>query len=61
VVIVRPNITLTISKSNLAGYLGTITETLSRTFKKLQDENIIEVRGKKIYIIDFPALKELSK
>jgi CRP/FNR family transcriptional regulator, dissimilatory nitrate respiration regulator len=61
VIIARPFITLTISKANLAGYLGTITETLSRTFKKLQDENIIEVKGKKIYIIDYYTLKGLSK
>ena len=60
-IIAKPFVSLTISKSNLAGYLGTITETLSRTFKKLQDENIIEVKGKKIYIIDFTSLKELSR
>ncbi|MDR3665938.1 MAG: Crp/Fnr family transcriptional regulator [Ignavibacteriaceae bacterium] len=59
-VIVKPFITLPISKTNLAGYLGTITETLSRTFKKLQDENILEIKGRKIYIIDFPALRKLS-
>lgn len=61
VVIAKPFISLTISKANLAGYLGTITETLSRTFKKLTDENIIEVKGKKIYILNFPALLDLSK
>ena len=48
VIMSKPSIQLTISKSTLAGYLGTITATLSRTFKKLQDENIIEVTGRKI-------------
>jgi CRP/FNR family transcriptional regulator, dissimilatory nitrate respiration regulator len=57
----KPYITLSISKANLAGFLGTITETLSRTFKKFQDESLIEVKGKKIYIINYPALNELSK
>jgi CRP/FNR family transcriptional regulator len=61
VILSKPFINLTISKSTLAGYLGTITETLSRTFKKLQNENIIEVKGKKILIIDFNRLKKLSK
>jgi len=61
VILSKPFILLTISKSTLAGYLGTITETLSRTFKKLQDENVIEVKGKKIFITDFNRLKHLSK
>jgi CRP/FNR family transcriptional regulator len=57
----RPFIILTISKSTLAGYLGTIAETLSRTLKKLQDENVIEVKGRKIFIIDFIRLRNLSR
>jgi len=39
----------------------TIIETLSRTFKKLQDEEIIEVDGKTIHIKDMNKLKEVSK
>ena len=35
-----PHVKLIISKNDLAAYLGTIIETLSRTFKKLQDEGI---------------------
>jgi CRP/FNR family transcriptional regulator len=54
-------ITLDISKNDLASYLGTIIETLSRTFKKLQDEGIIEVEGKKIIISDLEKLKMLTK
>ena len=61
VILSRPFIILTISKATLAGYLGTISETLSRTFKKLQDENLIEVKGKKIFILDLIRLKNLSK
>src|ERR1035437_4003146 len=61
VILSKPFVLLTISKSTLAGYLGTITETLSRTFKKLQDENIIEVKGRKIFIIDINRLRDLSK
>jgi CRP/FNR family transcriptional regulator len=61
VVLSRSFILLTISKSTLAGYLGTISETLSRAFKKLQDENVIEVKGRKIFIIDFIRLRTLSR
>ncbi len=53
-------IELNISKNDLAAYLGTINETLSRTFKKLQDEEIIEVEGKMIRIVDLDKLKEAA-
>lgn len=56
----EPYITLNISKNDLASYLGTIIETLSRTFKKLQDEGIIEVDGKKIIIKDIDKLKKIT-
>ena len=61
VILARPFVLLSVPKATLAGLLGTITETLSRTFKKLQDDDIIEVKGKKIYINDLPRLKDLSK
>ena len=56
----EPIIKLTIPKKNIAGYLGTITETLSRTFKKLQVEKIIRVSGKTIYIKDLSRLKKIA-
>ena len=57
----EPFLRLTISKANVATYLGTITETLSRTFKKFQDEKIIVVNGKKIFIKNLKRLKQLAK
>lgn len=50
-----------ISRHDLASYLGTIIETLSRTLKKLQDDNIIEVEGKTVKILSEAKLKELSE
>lgn len=55
------SIDLEISKYDLASHLGTITETLSRALKKLQANNIIEVKGKKIIIKDLKALKNSTK
>ncbi len=55
----EPSLKLTISKTNLASYLGTITETLSRTFNRLQERNIIRVHGKKIFIQNLPELQKL--
>jgi CRP/FNR family transcriptional regulator len=56
----NPQIKLKITKSNLASFLGTITETLSRTFKKLHNDGIINVRGKNIFITDLVQLKKLA-
>lgn len=57
---IEPHIKLTVPKSTIAAYIGTITETLSRTFKKLQKEGIIRVNGKKIFILDKKRLKQLA-
>lgn len=54
-------IELDIARYDLASYLGTITETLSRSLRKLQSEDIIEVNGKTIIIRDLTALKKLAK
>lgn len=54
-------IELSISKYDLSSLLGTIIETLSRTFRKMQEEKIIEVDGKKIIIKNLPALKSLAE
>jgi CRP/FNR family transcriptional regulator len=52
---------LPISKTQLASNLGTFSETLSRTFRKLADDAIIEVRGKMIDILDRDRLEDLAE
>jgi CRP/FNR family transcriptional regulator len=52
---------LPISKTQLASNLGTVSETLSRTFRKLADDAIIEVRGKVIEILDRDRLEDLAE
>jgi len=56
----QPSIKLNISKNDLAAYLGTINETLSRTFKKMQDDNLIEVEGKIILIKNLENLEKCA-
>ncbi len=56
----EPFIKLSVSRNAIAGYLGTITETLSRSLKKLQDDEIIRVQGKKIFIRNLKKLERLS-
>ena len=48
------------SKSAIASRLGTVSETLSRTFRKLSDEGMIRVEGKTIVILDADRLSDLA-
>ncbi|MFP4687467.1 MAG: Crp/Fnr family transcriptional regulator [bacterium] len=53
-------ITLPVSKTELAFAMGTISETLSRTLKKIEQTGAIENRGKKILILDHKKLTEIA-
>ena len=54
------SVTLPFPKAQLASNLGTASETLSRTFRKLTDEEIIRVQGKIIEILDADRLIALA-
>jgi len=47
-------------KGELASRLGTVSETLSRAFRKLKEDNILEVDGSRVIILDMPALAKLA-
>lgn len=51
---------LPISKTQLASRLGTVSETLSRTFRKLSDEALLQVEGKVITLLDRDRLEDLA-
>jgi CRP/FNR family transcriptional regulator len=51
---------LEVSKMQLASRLGTISETLSRVLRRLREQDIIRVEGKKIIILKREALEEIS-
>jgi CRP-like cAMP-binding protein len=51
-------IELKIKKSDLARLLGTISETLSRNLRGMQEEGLIEVRGKRIRVKDCPKMRQ---
>ncbi len=53
-------ITLAINKMDLALYLGTTPETLSRAIKKLRDRGMISVQGKRVVIEDEEALSQVA-
>ncbi|MBM3470056.1 MAG: Crp/Fnr family transcriptional regulator [Armatimonadetes bacterium] len=50
-------VTLAVKKGELARLLGTASETLSRTFRQLRTDGLIEVRGPRIRIKDCARLR----
>jgi len=54
---VVPVVRLRVSKSVLAATLGTTLETLSRSFRKLEDEGCLEVKGRKVFLNDIGKLR----
>jgi CRP/FNR family transcriptional regulator len=56
----KTRVQLPTSKAQLAANLGTVGETLSRTFRKLADDGLIVVRGRTIEILDGERLEDLA-
>ena len=54
-------ITLSMTKGMLASQLGTIAETVSRTLRKMQEQELIMVQGREITIRDRDALEEVAE
>lgn len=56
----RTYLELDMRKGELASRLGTVSETLSRTFKKLKDEEVIEVDGNKVTVLNMERLRAVA-
>lgn len=56
----REMVTLPISKGQLAGLLGTISETLSRMFARMALLELIAVEGRRIRILDREGIEALA-
>lgn len=48
---------LPITKKVLAGQLGVTSETLSRTFARFRDENLLRVEGSRVHLLDPAGLR----
>jgi CRP/FNR family transcriptional regulator len=53
-------VVLDVRKSALAARLGTVSETLSRTLRRLSDRGLIEVDGPRIQILDRDGLERAA-
>lgn len=51
---------LELPKGQIASYLGTIQETLSRTLRRMAEQDVIAMRGRHISILDKSQLKNLA-
>jgi CRP/FNR family transcriptional regulator, dissimilatory nitrate respiration regulator len=51
---------LDMKKGELASRLGTVSETLSRTFKKLKEEGVLDVEGSRVTILEMARLQKLA-
>lgn len=51
---------LDMKKGELASRLGTVSETLSRTFRKLKEEGVMEVEGNRFIIHDMARLRAMA-
>jgi CRP/FNR family transcriptional regulator, dissimilatory nitrate respiration regulator len=51
---------LDITKAQLASFLGTIPETLSRILSRMSQQQLIKVEGRKIRLLDHTALESLA-
>lgn len=54
------NLDLSMSRQELANYLGLVVETVSRLFSRLQTQQILDVDRKRVRILDLGALSELA-
>lgn len=55
---VGKSLSLTISRDDLASYIGTTTETVVRILRIFKDEKIIKTKGRKILFINSRKLKQ---
>jgi CRP-like cAMP-binding protein len=56
----REVVELAITKAQLAAFIGTVPETLSRVLQKMGRDGLLKLDGNTITILDFQALKALA-
>ena len=57
----QPFVKLTVPKAVIASQLGTVRETFSRSFKKLQEDEVIKVKGQTVTVLDYARLRDIAQ
>jgi CRP/FNR family transcriptional regulator len=52
---------ISLSREDLANIVGTATETVIRLLSDFRDEGIIEVKGRKVFLVKTTALKNIAR
>ncbi len=52
---------ITLKRDDIANIVGTATETVVRLLHSFKDEGVLAIEGRKVFIIDIPLLKNISK
>ena len=52
---------ISLSREDLANIVGTATETLIRTLSEFKEEKLVEIKGRKIQLLDIDRLKKAGK
>ena len=52
---------ISLSREDLANIVGTATETLIRTLSEFKEEKLVEIRGRKIQLLDIEGLKKTCR
>jgi CRP/FNR family transcriptional regulator len=55
----RSELVLRMTREEIGSYLGLKLETVSRTFSRLQDDGVLEVKQRQIRILDQNALRQI--
>jgi CRP-like cAMP-binding protein len=51
---------INISREDLAGYVGSATETVIRLLSDFKKQNLISIKGRMIYVVDTPRLNKIK-
>lgn len=56
-----PNTVISLSREDLANMVGTANETVIRLLSEFKEENMVAVKGRKIFILDKSGLRRVAK
>jgi CRP-like cAMP-binding protein len=52
---------INLSREDLSNIVGTATETLVRALTELKNEGLVDIRGRRIYLVNIEGLKKVAR